>query len=502
VINKIGIIKIANFKQMNKTTLIDAAVLAISLDKTSSQPMFEQLAQNLRQLILSKKISGGAKIPSSRQLAAELSVSRVTIVTAYDQLIAEGYLQGRHGAGVFVVDNLPEETLQIIAPQNVKKTVPPNPKMLRPFQPTSPDMRLFPHKEWAKLFQRIWANPNNELLADIDACGYWPLRQQIANHLSQWRGINCLAEQVIITSGASEAMQLLSDTLIEKADIIGREDPGYRLFDRVFGRNNIAVKPFGVDGQGLQVEPLYSTLHSPRCVITTPSRQYPLGITMPLARRLQLLQWAAQENRFIIEDDYDSEYRYTGQPLPALMSLSEQGGDARIIYMGSFSKVFSKSLRLGYLVAPVEIAKQMAAELSKSGPSAAFVSQPVLAAFMASGAFASHIRKMRRTYGERQKVFIKAAKQHLAGLIDFQPANGGMHLVGYPSAKLAALYNDVEVCELAAQVNVTMLPLSLNYSCQNAVQGFIAGYAGFSPDEIETALEKFGCQLACKLARN
>ena len=485
---------------MNKTTLIDAAVLAISLDKTARQPMFEQLAQNLRQLILAKKLPGGAKIPSSRQLAKELSVSRVTIVTAFDQLIAEGYLQGRHGAGVFVVDDLPDETLQIKTPQmNAQQVIPktslPKPKMLRPFQPTSPDMRLFPHKEWAKLFQRIWANPNAELLADIDPCGYWPLRQQIADHLSQWRGINCLAEQVIVTSGAAEAMQLVGQALIEKGDIIGREEPGYRLFDHVFGRTGIAVKSFAVDEQGLMVEPLMGAKHPPRCIITTPSRQYPLGITMPLARRLQLLNWAGLKDRFIIEDDYDSEYRYTGQPLPALMSLSEQGANARVIYMGSFSKVFSKSLRLGYVVAPIEMAQNLANELAKTGPSAAFVSQPVLASFMASGAFASHIRKMRRTYGERQKVFINAAQKHLGPWIKFQPSQGGMHLIGTPTARLLKRGSDVEICQLADKSGVTMLPLSKSYRHEKPVQGFIAGYAGFSNDEIETALERLGRQL-------
>ena len=490
---------------MYKTTLIDAAVLAISLDKTARQPMFEQLAQNLRQLILAKKLPGGAKIPSSRQLAKELSVSRVTIVTAFDQLIAEGYLQGRHGAGVFVVDDLPDETLQVNAPQIntpqintpqvIPKTPPPEPKMLRPFQPTSPDMRLFPHKEWAKLFQRIWANPKAELLADIDPSGYWPLRHQIADHLSQWRGINCVAEQVIITSGAAEAMQLIGDALIEKGDIIGREEPGYRLFDRVFGRNGIKVQPFAVDEQGLMVEPLTNTPQPPRCIITTPSRQYPLGITMPLARRLQLLNWAGLKDRFIIEDDYDSEYRYTGQPLPALMSLSEQGANARVIYMGSFSKVFSKSLRLGYLVAPLEMARKLTKELAKTGPGAAFISQPVLADFMASGAFAGHIRKMRRTYGERQKVFIQAAQKHLKGLIDFESAEGGMHLIGYPGAQFTHFHSDIEVSRLADQVDVTMLALSNSYNSENPIQGFIAGYAGFSPDEIETALERLGHQL-------
>ncbi len=477
---------------MNKTTLIDAALLAIALDKTLRQPMFEQLAQNLRQLILAKKIPAGAKIPSSRQLAGELSVSRVTIVTAFDQLIAEGYLQGRRGAGVFVVNDLPEEISQISVTEMPKSCPPQMPPMLRPFQPTSPDMRLFPHKEWAKLFQRLWANPKDDLLADIDVMGFWPLRQQIAGHLSQWRGINCSPDQIIITSGATEAMQMIAGALLTKSDVVGREDPGYGLFDQVFGRNGIKVQPLKVDQYGLTVEALQNAPISPRCIITTPSRQYPLGFTMPLARRLQLLNWAAQSNSYIIEDDYDSEYRYTGQPLPALMSLEHQGDHARVIYMGSFSKVFSKSLRLGYLVAPIKITQKLSMELAKTGPSAAFISQPVLAAFMASGAFASHIRKMRRTYALRQKGFIAAANKHLNGLIVFEAAQGGMHLVGYPSKQLSDTLSDVEVCALADQVGVTFLPLSKSFSSDEKMQGIIAGYAGFSLDEIDNAFKRLG----------
>ena len=488
---------------MNKTTLVDAAMLGLSLDRASDQPLFEQLAQSLRHLILSRKITSGAKIPSSRQLASELSVSRVTVVSAIDQLIAEGYLRGQHGAGVFVVDGLPEDALQIkfdaaISSDKALKSAPPMQIAQRPFQLSNPDMRLFPHKQWAKLFQRIWTNPADELLALPDSLGFWPLRQQIADHLLVWRGIKCSPAQVIITSGAGEALQLIADGFFVDNDkqknhaSIALEDPGYGLFDHILTRNNIDTHSINVDEKGFSVDDLLALDQQPRGVIITPSRQYPLGMTMPLARRLQLLNWAGQSDRFIIEDDYDSEYRYTGAPLPALMSLS---GQARVIYMGSFSKVFSKSLRLGYLVAPLDMTKKLSQVLRANSAGAAFSFQPVLAQFMQSGAFASHIRKMRRTYGQRQKVFIQAAQQHLDGLIEFTPAQGGMQLIGFPSRALAKVCNDHEICALANDAGVSLISLSQSYASKSKLQGFIAGYAGFKSEEIIAAIQALNTQL-------
>ena len=215
--------------------------------------------------------------------------------------------------------------------------------------------------------------------------------------------------------------------------------------------------------------------------ITTPSRQFPLGITMPLARRLQLLDWAAKGDRYIIEDDFDSEYRYIGQPLPALMSLAHQNN---VIYLGSFTKVFSKSLRLGYLVVPEQTLPAIEKTIAKNGIAAAGPLQPVLAQFMASGEYASHIRRMRRTYAARQKVFVAAAREQLSGLIEFESSGGGMHLVGSIGAKLAGRMSDVEVCRRAGEAGVMLMPLSKNYSGAHPRQGVIAGYAGFDEEEL------------------
>ncbi len=481
---------------MNNTTITDAAILDVVLDRHASQPLFEQLVQALRRIILSGRLGPGSKLPSTRKFASELSVSRVTIVTAYDQLTAEGYIESRHGAGAFVADGLPDEVPEVSKPFIAINTDAHPPKTFQPFQPTSPDMRLFPHKQWAKLFQRVWSNPHESLLANADPLGWWPLRVQIAEHLRVWRGINCHPEQVVITSGASEAIQTIVDSLIEPDQSVALEEPGYNLFSRILQRSQITVQHVPVDEQGLSVEALAALQQQPLCAITTASRHYPLGITMPLARRLQLLDWAAHGERFVIEDDYDSEYRYVGQPLPALMSLAQEGA---VIYLGSFSKVFSKSLRLGYMVVPQKSLPKMRAVMRKNGPNAAGLAQPVLAQFMQSGAYASHIRRMRRTYGARQQVFVAAAQEHLHGLIEFKAAGGGMHLVGRLGNKLAGKMSDVEICRRAGEVGVVLLPLSKSYSGpdtqQETQQGLIAGYAGFDENELTGAVRRLAAAL-------
>jgi len=491
--------KISSFDKFDQSSYADAAILDVVLDRQADRPLFEQLVQALREIILSGRLAPGGKLPSSRRFASELSVSRATIVTAYDQLAAEGYIESRRGAGIFVADGLPEDVSQVSQPAGTviaARSDGPFPLALSPFQPTSPDMRLFPHKQWAKLMQQVWTDPDESLLANADPLGWWPLRLQIAEHLRVWRGINCQPEQVVITSGASEAMQTIADGLLQPTQSVGREEPGYKLFNRVLQRSRIDVQPVAVDDQGMSVEDLSALQSQPRCVITTPSRQYPLGITMPLARRLQLLGWAAKDDRFIIEDDYDSEYRYVGQPLPALMSLAEGG---KVIYLGSFSKVFSKSLRLGYMVVPQQYLPAIQKTIQINGTSAAGLAQPVLAQFMASGAFASHLRRMRRTYAARQSAFIAAARAHLGGLVEFEPAGGGMHLVGRLGAKLAGRMSDQDICRYAAQAGVVLLPLSENYSTRtaNAVhqQGIIAGYAGFDEEEILKSVKQLSTAL-------
>ncbi len=472
-----------------KQSSSDAALLALTLDREADEPLHVQLTQGLRERILSGRIAPGAKLPSSRQFAAELGVSRVTIVSAIDQLVSEGYAEGRHGSGVYVNADLPEEVLQA-APVKSEITLDeplPGSEPMRPFQPAAPDLELFPHTEWAKLMERIWRAPERRLLANADPLGWGPLRVAIARHLNQWRGINCSPRQIIVTSGAAEAIDLLARGTLRGGDRVYMEDPGYRVLRRALMLAGLSPVPVPVDHNGFNVARATATDPGARAAVVTPSRHYPLGMTMPLARRLELIGWARQHDGLVIEDDYDSEYRYQGRPLPAMMSL-EEGAD-RVIYIGSFSKVMWPSLRLGFMAVPGRLVDDLTEVVSASGPRASLVAQPVLTRFLEDGSLAAHIRRMRRIYAHRQQVLLAAAAHHLEGLLDIAPAPAGMHLIAGLSPAIAARMDDCEASGRAANAGITAFPLSAYYAGSSPRQGLVLGYAGFKDEAIEAAVE-------------
>jgi GntR family transcriptional regulator/MocR family aminotransferase len=473
-----------------KQTTSDAALLGLALDRSDGEPLHVQLTQGLRERILTGRITPGAKLPSSRQFATELGVSRVTIVTAIDQLVSEGYAEGRHGSGVYVSADLPEEVLQaapVISEISLDDPLPP-PAPMRPFQPAAPDLDLFPHADWAKLMERVWRAPERRLLANADPLGWGPLRVAIARHLNQWRGISCSPHQIIVTSGAAEAIDLLARAVLDNGDRVFMEEPGYRILRRSLILAGLSPVPVTIDQHGFDIEHAQTIAGDARAVVVTPSRQYPLGMTMPLARRLELIGWARQTGGLIIEDDYDSEYRYQGRPLPAMMSLEE--GVGQVIYVGSFSKVMWPSLRIGFMVVPQNLVTQIADVLRASAPRASLVVQPVLARFMEDGSFATHIRKMRRIYARRQQALIDAVAQHLDGLLTVEPAPAGMHLIAELAPSLAARMDDAEASRRAAEVGVTAIPLSLFFDGPATLQGLVLGYAGFEEAAIDDAARK------------
>ncbi len=474
---------------MNKTTS-DAALLALTLDRRAAEPLHVQLAQGLRERILSGRIAPGARLPSSRLLAEELAVSRVTVVTAMDQLICEGYAEGRHGAGVFVAADLPEEVLQAApARPPVADDEPlPAPRPWQPFRPAAPDLNLFPHAEWAKLLERVWRDPEPALLADADPLGWAPLRRAIAEHLNQWRGITCSPHQVIVTSGAAEALDLLARAVLKPGDPVFMEEPGYRILRRALGLAGLRAVPVPVDDNGFDIATAERTEPGARAAVVTPSRQYPLGMTMPLARRLELIGWARRTGALIIEDDYDSEYRYQGQPLPAMMSL--EGAGDRVIYVGSFSKVMWPALRIGFMAVPRQLVDDIADVLTASAPRASAVAQPALARFMADGSFAAHIRRMRRVYAKRQTALLRAIDTHLCDALTTESAPAGMHLIARFTPALADRMSDTEASARAAAAGITAVALSSFCATPNPQQGLVLGYAGFDTDAIDTAAKR------------
>lgn len=478
---------------MNKATS-DAAILSLSLDRQSAQPLQVQLVQALRSLVHRNRLRSGDRLPSSRGLAQELSVSRVTVTTVYDQLIAEGYLEGRQGSGVYVAADLPD--LPVVEDASRKRVVRPETPVLppvRPFLHSAADQREFPFAEWSRLSEQVWRKPQAALMNLPDPLGWPPLRAAIADHLRDWRGLDCDPEQVVITSGLVEAVELVARATLPAGSKIAVEEPGHSILRQAITNLGLSCAPVRVDAQGFDIDRAPAGIAA---AVVTPSRQFPLGMTMPLARRLRLLAWANETGGMILEDDFDGEYRYQGQPLPAMMSLDDRH---RVLYIGSFSKVLFPALRLAFAVLPEPLVPKVRSVMRSIGPKASLVSQPVLARFIADGGFATHLRRMRRLYGTRQKALLAAIEKHAGDLLLAESAAGGMHIIARPSELLVARMGVAEAVDLAEAAGVSVRALSDFFAGTPDQDGFILGYAAFDEAEIDKAVAGWTGELLCEL---
>ena len=477
---------------MNKTNP-NAAILSISLSKSSDISLQSQLAQAIRVLLHEGKLRSGDKLPSSRSFAQELSVSRVTITAVLDQLVSEGYLEGRRGSGVFVSTDLPDIPITATRlPEDSIFDVRAS-RRVRPFDTASPDLGEFPHREWAKLFETIWRRPEDDLLNGVHTLGWGPLRVAISDHLRDWRGIHCDPSQIIITAGLVEALELLCQAALGPDSHVLIEEPGHQVIRRVLMARGLDCHSVRVDDQGFNPAAIQAGIRQYRAAILTPSRHFPLGMTLPLARRLQMLNWADNEDAYVIEDDFDGEFRFHGQPVPAMMSLDQRG---RVIYIGSFSKVMFPGLRLGFMVLPTALVDPISQALASTGPKAALVSQPVLARFMSDGGFATHIRRMRRLYAERQKAVVAAVRDHADGILEVDPESGGMHLVARLGTQIATRVTDVEAARRAASAGISARALSEFFAGPADQQGLVLGYSAFPADVLETVVKRLSDTIA------
>jgi len=482
-----------------------AAVLALSLDRSSATPLAVQLYQQLRELILAARLPAGARLPSSRALTAELGVSRTTVVEAFEQLRSEGYVEGRHGSGTYVSAELPETllTTRAAAPRPRTAEVPalsslarglaavyPRSNEARAFNPGLPEIGLIPFEFWSRAMARAWRRPTAALLSERAPGGHPALRRAIAGHLGSMRGIVCAPEQVVVTSSAREAVTLAARTLLEPGDEVWVEDPGYPAARQALAAIGLVPRGLPIGTEGLSLEAGLARAPTARMAVVTPSRQYPLGTTMTLARRLALLAWAREKRAWIVEDDYDSEYRYAGRPLAALQSLDEAG---RVLYLGSFSKVLFPKLRLGYLVLPPGLTAPLLAVREELGAEPAVVAQPVLAEFIESGEFAVHIRRMRRLYAERQSALLAALRRHADGLLTATRQDGGMHLVAGLSPALCL--DDRAIEARARQAGIAAPALSAFYRGAPPRQGLLLGYAAAPPAELDAAMARLSALL-------
>jgi GntR family transcriptional regulator / MocR family aminotransferase len=485
--------------------------LVLSLDPRSATPLHRQLYDEIRAAVLAGRLSPGARLPSTRTLAADLAISRNTVAGAFDQLLAEGYIEGRQGAGTFVAKELPEKLLRV-TPANRSSDRPrvPSAELSRrgrllaatpvapavrdgavagAFRPGIPALDEFPRDLWARIAARQYRQSKFDLFSYGDPAGHPPLRRAIAEYLRAARGVNCSWEQVIVTSGSQQALDLAARVLLDPGETAWVEDPGYAGARGAWTAAGLRCVPVPVDDEGLSIAQGESTAPQARMAYVSPSHQYPLGVTMSLARRMALLDWARRRGAWIAEDDYDSEFRYAGRPLAALQGLDTAG---RVIYIGTFSKVLFPALRLGYMVVPSGAVDAFAAARALADRHAPGPSQALVAEFLAEGHFARHIRRMRTLYAERQAALVAAARREWSGWLDVSPTDAGMHLVGW----LPIHVSDREASRRAAEAGIAAPPLSAYCHSAALRPALLLGYSSISGRKIQDGVRRLARDFA------
>jgi GntR family transcriptional regulator/MocR family aminotransferase len=478
----------------------------IALDHHAKTPMYRQLYDWFRRAITHGQMRPGQRVPSTRGLAAELKISRIPVLNAYEQLLAEGYFETFVGAGTCVARSIPDDALgpttakvhkeikdilEKLGPRRMSRRaavlthVPPQSWLdnLGAFRVSLPALDHFPIGSWSKLVARHARTPPRGIMAYSDAMGYPPFREAIAEYLGAVRGVRCDSSQILVTTGSQQALQISAQVLLDPKDQLCMEEPGYPGARQAFLIAGVQLVPVRVDHEGLKVAEIIRRGRDVRAVYVTPSHQYPLGMTMSATRRMLLLNWAARTGAWIIEDDYDSEYRFGSRPIPSLQGLDT---DARVIYVGTFSKVLFPALRLGYMVIPKDLVSAFSAARDAADIFSSTLYQAVLTDFIREGHFARHIRRMRMLYKERRKSLVKAIRSQMGDMLEVIGAEAGMHLV----ALLSHGIDDVAVSRKAAQNGISAIPLSSCYLKTPKRGGLILGYGGANVHQIHDGIRK------------
>jgi len=457
-------------------------------------PLYLQLYRRYRETIAAGKLRPGDRVPSVRNLASELTLARGTVEMAYQMLANEGYFVTRGAAGTII-----SPRLESLAADHAKLSEPPAPASpalhaisseVLPFQLGLPALDAFPRKTWSRLAGRTMRSLETTAMTYPDPAGYEPLRRAIATYLGISRGIACSPEQVFVTTGYLGALELVCHALLKTGDLGWYEDPGYILARQFLERTGMRLEPVPVDEEGMNVAIGQRRAPHARFAVVTPTHQSPLGVALSLPRRLELLEWANHRQAWIIEDDYDSEFRYHGRPLPALKSLDRDG---RVLYTGTFSKVLFPGLRLAYLVVPVSQISQFRDAVNHRSGSGSILPQAMVADFMEQGHFGRHLRKMRALYATRRGYLVDALKQEMGEHLYIQPQAGGIHVL----AHLRTAQDDRGLAEAAQTSGLAVHALSDWQMCNSSQGGLLMGFANFATaEEARASVQRLKAVLA------
>lgn len=462
----------------------------------SGLPIGIRIQNAVRKQLGNGSLKAFDRLPSTRLLAHELSVARETVELAYQHLEAEGYLIRQRGSGTFVSETGAQLASFQVAPGRKARSLHlsergkkiqrsgsvQDPEPL-PFSAAFPDVRSFPLDIWKQATSRVWRRLQTAALAYSDPQGLEQLREEISRYLGAYRGVSCSAENIIVLTSSQEALLLISTMMLDAGDTVAVEDPCYPGIRSALTVSGALPLPIDVDHNGMAVENLIRRSVAPRGVYVTPSHQYPTTATLSLERRMALIEWAKANRSFIIEDDYDSEYRYDGAPISCIQGLDTSGN---VLYVGTFTKTLFPGVRLAYLVAPVHLVPAFVGMRTLVDGHSAILNQAILADFMATGEFTAHVRRMRQLFRARRDAFVDSVERHLGPFGTIRIPAGGFQAIWY----LRDGYTENEVQKKAKENGIILPSLTDLFLKKGGTPGFVFGFAALTPQESEAAVKR------------
>ncbi len=456
--------------------------------RPANKSLTDWLYAELRCAILDGRLKRGVRLPSTRDFAMQHDVSRGIAMLVMEQLRDEGYLTSKIGAGTWVNERLPDDLLTVCARMPAKPMKAPallssTTRPIRPFQSSDPDVSLFPLDIWSRLTSRHLRRATKALLSGVDSAGYAPLRNAIAEYLGTSRGVQCQASQVIVVTGTQQALDLVARLFVRPGESAWIEDPGYFAAAWALRNAGANIVPVPVDSDGMDVERGMQLAPRAKLAYVTPAHQAPMGVTMSIERRVALLRWAKSAKSVIVEDDYDSEFRFTGVPIPALQGLDKTGS---VIFIGSFNKVLFPGLRLGYIVVPEQLVDKVVRMRYQMDLWANSINQAVLTDFIADGHLGRHLRRMRETYAERRCALQSAAERYVGDSLQLSGMHAGLATPAFYRARVSSRDFESE----AAKQGIDATALERYSVNKRRIQGVLLGFAAFESREINQGMQK------------